>query len=334
MRRNRRLAAFSATLFLFLAGCAENAPQDYLRPEGPVARQIDSLINPVFVVAGVVFVLVQGLVLYVIVKFRARPDSPEPEQVHGNTRLEVGWTLVPALILVCVAVPTIATIFDIARTPENPVNVTVTARQFWWEYTYEDLGVVTANELRMPVGRPVHLTLNSIDVIHSYWIPKLAGKMDVVPGRSNRMHVIADAPGEYLGQCTEFCGDSHANMRNKAIAMAPGDFDAWVAGQRAPAPAPPPGSPAEQGLTVYNQRGCGSCHTIAGLSEGIIGPDLTHFATRTTFAGSMLDNNDANLRRWLSDPQGVKPGNQMIIPGGRLSPDEVTSLIAYLNTLR
>ncbi|MDQ4069437.1 MAG: cytochrome c oxidase subunit II [Actinomycetota bacterium] len=334
MRRNRRLAAFSATLFLFLAGCAENAPQDYLRPEGPVARQIDSLINPVFVVAGVVFVLVQGLVLYVIVKFRARPDSPEPEQVHGNTRLEVGWTLVPALILVCVAVPTIATIFDIAREPENPVNVTVTARQFWWEYTYDDLGVVTANELRMPVGRPVYLTLHSVDVIHSYWIPKLVGKMDVVPGRSNRMHVIADTPGEYLGQCTEFCGDSHANMRNKAIAMTPADFDAWVAGQRAPAPTPAPGSPAEEGLTVYNQRGCGSCHAVAGLSTGDIGPDLTHFATRTTFAGSMLANNDANLRRWLSDPQGVKPGNKMIIPGGRLSPDEVTQLIAYLNTLR
>ena len=334
MRRNRRLAALSASLFLFMVGCAENAPQDFLEPRGPVARQIDRLMDPVFIVAGVVFVLVEGLILFVVFKFRSRPDSPEPAQIHGNTRLEVGWTLIPAVILVAVAVPTIATIFDLARKPDNAVNVTVIGHQFWWEYRYDDLGVVTANELRMPVGRPVELTLNSEDVIHSYWIPPLAGKQDVVPGRDNRMHLIADAPGEYLGQCAEFCGDSHANMRNRAIAMTPGDFDAWVAGQRAAAAVPAPGSPAEEGLTVFNQRGCGSCHTVAGLSDGILGPNLTHFATRTTFAGSIFDNNDQNLRKWLSDPQGVKPGNKMVIPGGRLSPDEVTKLIAYLNTLR
>ena len=334
MRRNRRLAAFSATLFLFLAACAENAPQDTLEPMGDVARRIADLINPVFIVAGVVFVLVEGLVLLVIIKFRARPDSPEPEQIHGNTRLEVGWTLAPALILLAVAVPTIATIFDLAKKPDNAINVTVTGRQFWWEYRYDDLGVVTANELRMPVGRPVELTLNSIDVIHSYWIPPLGGKMDVVPGRDNRMHLEADAPGEYLGQCTEFCGDSHANMRAKAIAMPAADFDAWVAGQRAAAVTATAGTAAEEGASVFVSRGCGSCHTVAGVSEGTIGPNLTHFATRTSFAGSMFDNNDANLRKWLSDPQGVKPGNKMIIPGGKLNPDEVTKLIAYLNSLR
>ena len=334
MRRNRRLAAFSATLFLFLAACAENAPQDTLEPKGPIARQIDNLMDPVFVVAGIVFLLVQGLVILAVVKFRARPDSPEPEQIHGNTRLEVGWTLAPALILLAVAVPTIATIFDIAREPTNPVNVRVIGHQFWWEYQYEDLGVVTANELRMPVGRPVQLTLNSDDVIHSYWIPPLAGKMDVVPGRDNKMRLEADAPGEYLGQCTEFCGDSHANMRAKAIAMTAQDFDAWVEGQRAGAVTAQAGTPAEEGFTVFNQRGCGSCHTVEGVSTGTIGPNLTHFATRTSFAGSMFDNNDANLRKWLADPLGVKPGNKMIIPGGQLDPDEITKLIAYLNTLR
>jgi cytochrome c oxidase subunit 2 len=273
-------------------------------------------------------------VLLAILKFRARPDSPEPEQIHGNTRLEVGWTLAPALILVAVAVPTIATIVDLSRKPANAVNVTVIGHQFWWEYRYDDLGVVTANELRMPVGRPVELKLNSDDVIHSYWIPPLGGKQDVVPGRDNRMHLIADAPGEYLGQCAEFCGDSHANMRAKAIAMTPQDFDAWVAGQRAPAVTAAAGTPAEEGFTVFGQRGCGSCHTVEGVATGTIGPNLTHFATRTTFAGSMFDNTDANLRKWLSDPQGVKPGNAMVIPGGKLSPDEVTKLIAYLNTLR
>ncbi|MDQ3897819.1 MAG: cytochrome c oxidase subunit II [Actinomycetota bacterium] len=334
MRRNRRLAAFSASLFLFLAACAGNAPQDTLEPKGDVARRIDHLINPVFIVAGVVFVLVEGLILLVIFKFRARPDSPEPEQIHGNTRLEVGWTLAPALILVAVAIPTIATIFDLARKPENPVNVTLTAHQFWWEYRYDDLGVVTANELRMPVGRAVELTLHSDDVIHSYWIPPLAGKTDVVPGRSNHMHLEADKPGTYLGQCTEFCGASHANMRARAIAMTPQDFDAWVAGQRAQAVTPAAGSPAEEGFAVFQQKGCAGCHTVAGVSSGTVGPNLTHFATRTSFAGSIYDNNDANLRKWLSDPQGVKPGNKMIIPGGPPKPDEITKLIAYLDSLR
>ncbi len=334
MRRNRRLAAFSASLYLVLAACAENAPQDTLEPHGPVARQIDKLMDPVFIVAGVVFVLVQGLVIIAVIKFRAKPDSPEPEQIHGNTRLEVGWTLAPALILLAVAVPTIATIFDLAKKPDNAVNVTVIGHQFWWEYRYDDLGVVTANELRMPTGRAVELTLNSDDVIHSYWIPPLGGKSDVVPGRSNRMHLIADEPGEYLGQCAEFCGDSHANMRAKAIAMLPADFDAWVAGQRAGAVTAAAGTPAEEGALLFAQKGCGGCHTVAGVSEGIIGPNLTHFATRTTFAGSIFDNNDANLRRWLRDPQGEKPGNKMIIPGAPLTPDEITKLIAYLNTLR
>jgi cytochrome c oxidase subunit 2 len=328
------LAAFSASLYLVLAACAENAPQDTLEPKGEVARKIDNLIDPVFIVAGVVLLLVLGLVLTAIVKFRARPDSPEPEQIHGNTRLEVGWTLAPALILLAVAVPTIATIFDLAKKPDNAVNVTVIGHQFWWEYRYDDLGVVTANELRMPVGRPVQLTLLSDDVIHSYWIAPLAGKTDVVPGRQNTMSFSADAPGEYLGQCTEFCGDSHANMRAKAIAMLPADFDAWVAGQRAGAVTAAAGTPAEEGALLFAQKGCGGCHTVAGVSEGIIGPNLTHFATRTTFAGSIFDNNDTNLRRWLRDPQGEKPGNKMIIPGAPLTPDEITKLIAYLNTLR
>ena len=334
MRRNRRLAALSASLLVLLAACAENAPQDYLEPQGPIARQIDQLMDPIFIVAGVVFVLVQALVIIAIIKFRAKPDSPEPKQIHGNTRLEVGWTLAPALILLAVAVPTIATIFDLGRKPENPVNVTVIGHQFWWEYRYDDLGVVTANELRMPVGRPVELTLNSDDVIHSYWIPPLAGKQDVVPGRSNRMHLIAEEPGEYLGQCAEFCGESHANMRAKAIAMTPADFDAWVAGQRAPSEKASPGTRGEAGALLFAQKGCGGCHTVEGVSDGTIGPDLTHFASRTTFAGSIFENNDANLRRWLRDPQGEKPGNAMIIPGAPLTPDEITELIVYLNTLR
>jgi len=328
------LAALSASLFVLLAACAKKAPQSTLEPKGDVARRIANLINPVFVVAAVVFVLVQGLIIFAVIKFRAKPDSPEPAQIHGNTRLEVGWTLLPALILLAVAVPTIKTIFDLAKKPANPVNVTVVARQFWWEFRYTDLGVVTANELRMPAGRPVQLTLNSIDVIHSFWIPPLGGKTDVVPGRSNTMHLTADKPGEYLGQCTEFCGASHANMRAKAIAMPPAEFDAWVAGQKAAAATPAEGTLAAEGLATFQGRGCAGCHTVQGVSNGVIGPNLTHFASRTSFAGSIFDRTDPNLRKWLSDPRGVKPGNAMVIPGGPLKPDEITKLIAYLNSLQ
>lgn len=334
MRRNRRLGALSATLFLFLAACAKNAPQTTLKPKGDVARRIDHLINPVFIVAGVVFVLVEGLIIVALIKFRARPDSPEPEQIHGSSRLEVGWTLAPALILLAVAVPTIKTIFDLARKPANAVNVTITGHQFWWEIHYDDLGVTTANELRMPVGRAVELTLKSDDVIHSFWIPPLGGKTDVVPGRENHMHYQADGPGTYLGQCTEFCGASHANMRARAIAMTPQDFDAWVAGQKAPPVTPVAGALAEQGLAVFSQRGCAGCHTVEGVSAGKVGPNLTHFATRTSFAGSIFDNNDANLHTWLADPQAVKPGNKMLIPGAKLNPEEINKLVAYLDSLR
>jgi cytochrome c oxidase subunit 2 len=258
--------------------------------------------------------------------------------VHGNTRLELAWTLAPALILLVIAVPTIATIFSMSRpagSDENPLKVTVTGHQFWWEYRYDNEGIVTANELVMPVGRPVELTLHSVDVIHSYWIPALAGKTDVIPGRTNRMRFTAEQPGRYPGQCTEFCGLSHANMRNVGVVMDEADFDAWVAGQKQLPATPAEGSgPAAEGLSLFNGRGCGGCHTVEGVSTGNIGPNLTHFASRGTFAGSLFKNNAESLRIWLKDPQAAKPGNAMRIPGLPLKPDEIEKLIAYLETLK
>jgi len=333
---NRRRVGTYATagLLLVLTACAENAPQDTMEPAGPISRKILNLSEPVFLIAGVVFVLVQGLVLFAVVKFRDRPDDPrpEPEQIHGNTKLEVGWTLIPALILFAIAIPTITTIFDLSKKPDNALNVTVIGHQFWWEYRYDDLGIVSANELNIPAGVPVQLTLESVDVIHSYWIPPLAGKTDVIPGRTNHMHFEADAPGTYLGQCTEFCGLSHANMRALAIAHTPADFDAWVASQRAPAATPGSSSAAFEGLNLFNAKGCAGCHTVAGVSQGKIGPDLTHFDSRTTFAGSIFDMNEENLRTWLENPPGVKPGSLM--PDLGLTDEEITQLIAYLETLQ
>jgi cytochrome c oxidase subunit 2 len=317
-----------------LASCAKDAPQDTLEPKGPVARQIDNLIDPVFIVAGLVFVLVQGLVLVAVIRYRHRDDSPEPVQIHGNTRLELTWTLIPALILLVIAIPTIRTIFDLARKPKNPVNVTVIGHQFWWEYRYEDFGIVSANELHMPVGRAVELTLEGdpTDVIHSFWIPALGGKQDIIPGRTNHMHLIAEKPGTFLGQCTEYCGLSHANMRARAVALPPDEVDAWVANQKAAPVTPAGGTPAAEGKTLFTAKGCAGCHTIEGVSKGTVGPNLTHFQSRGTFAGSMFDTTAGNLRRWLRDPPALKPGSKM--PNLNLSADEVTKLVAYLETLR
>jgi cytochrome c oxidase subunit 2 len=330
--RRLRLGAALSLLAMVAAACASNAPQDTLKPAGPNARTIDHLINPVFLVAAVVFVAVEGMALVFVIRYRHREGAPEPVQVHGNTRLEVGWTLIPALILLTIAVPTIATIFKLARKPANAINVTVTAHQWWWEYNYTDLGVVTANELHMPTNRPLELTLVGADVIHSFWVPKLSGKTDVVPGRQNHMNISGDKVGTYLGQCTEFCGLSHANMRLKAMVQSPQDFQAWVDNQRLAAAAPAPGSPAADGLALFSAKGCSGCHTVEGVSAGKVGPNLTHLSSRTSFAGSMFALNPDNLRLWLRNPPGVKPGSKM--PNLNLSGDEITKLIAYLETLK
>jgi cytochrome c oxidase subunit 2 len=330
--RRLRLGAALSLLAMVAAACASNAPQDTLKPAGPNARTIDHLINPVFLVAAVVFVAVEGMALVFVIRYRHREGAPEPVQVHGNTRLEVGWTLIPALILLTIAVPTIATIFKLARKPANAINVTVTAHQWWWEYNYTDLGVVTANELHMPTNRPLELTLVGADVIHSFWVPKLSGKTDVVPGRQNHMNISGDKVGTYLGQCTEFCGLSHANMRLKAMVQSPQDFQAWVDNQRLAAAAPAPGSPAADGLALFSAKGCSGCHTVEGVSAGKVGPNLTHLSSRTSFAGSMFALNPDTLRLWLRNPPGVKPGSKM--PNLNLSGDEITKLIAYLETLK
>jgi cytochrome c oxidase subunit II len=336
MSHPRRLLAVSAAAAagLLLAACGDKElPQNSLDPQGPVARDLDNLINPVFLVAGVVFVLVQSLVLYSALRFRRRSEDEAPRQVHGNAKLELGWTIAPALILLFVSIATVATIADINSKAEGAevVTVNVTGHQFWWEFEYPDRGVATANELHIPTGRPVNLNLTSDDVIHSFWPPKLAGKLDVVPGRTNVMSLEADEPGTYFGQCGEFCGLSHANMRLRVVAHTSEDFDEWVRSNAAPAERPTEGE-ASEGAGLFRQKGCASCHTVNGYSAGQLGPDLTHLKQRKVFAGATFDLNDQNLRVWLRDPPGEKPGSLM--PNLELSEDEITKLIAYLDTLK
>ncbi len=335
---SRRFAAFrgwgrllAVVPLLFLVSCAENAPQDFLEPEGPIARQIDNLQKPVFLVAGIIFVIVEGLAVYFVVRYRHREDSPEPVQIHGNTRLEIAWTLIPALILLVIAVPTIRTIFDLGEKSENALKVTVIGHQFWWEYRYDDLGVVTANELVIPVDQDVELDLESIDVIHSFWVPKLAGKTDVIPGRENHMKIRASESGTYLGQCAEYCGTSHANMRLLAVAKSRPDFDNWVQNERRLAREPIAGTPAADGKALFTAKGCSGCHRVEGVSQGQVGPSLSHFAARSTFAGAMFDRTEDRLRAWLRNPPEEKPGAKM--PALGLSNDDINKLIAYLETL-
>lgn len=317
---------------LALAGCARNV-QDPLDPQGPIAREIYDLSKPVFLVAVAIFVLVEGLLVFALVRFRSRGDE-RPVQTHGNARLEIAWTLIPALLLAFVAVPTVLTIFSIARTPSGDVlEIKVTGNQWWWDYEYQGLNVRTANELHIPVDRPVRLSLASADVIHSYWVPKLAGKQDVIPGRINYLTLRADKPGEdYYGQCAEFCALSHANMRLRVFTHTEADFDEWVAEQQRDA-ATPTSALARQGERTFMQGQCANCHAIKGTdAKAKTGPDLTHFASRRTFGGASFDNTPENVARWLRDPPAMKPGSKM--PNYHLSEDEISSLVAYLESLR
>ncbi len=331
----RRLAAPTALLALLLTACSDELPQNALDPQGPVARQVHSLAMPVFVIAGLVFVLVEALLVYAIVKFRRRSEDEAPVQVHGNVKAELTWTIIPAVVLAVVGVLTVGTIVDLDRTPrgEDVVRVTVTGHQWWWEYEYPDHGVVTANELHIPTGAKVALTLKSDDVIHNFWPPKLAGKIYAIPNRENHMVIEAEKPGTYHGQCAEFCGISHANMLLKVVAHPPAGFRQWV--QTNSAPAVPPGAEEEDaaaGAALFRQKGCASCHAVKGFAAGELGPDLTHLHQRKVFAGAMFELNPKNLRRWLRNPPEEKPGS--IMPNLNLTEEEITSLIAYLDTLK
>lgn len=318
---------------LVLAGCARNAPQDTLKPAGTWARKIDDLFQWPFWIAVAIFVIVEGLIVFALLRYRARGgDDRPPRQIHGNPKLEVSLAVLPTLILAGIAVPTVGLVQELAERPKGDhLVVEVIGHQWWWEYRYPN-GVVTATDLHIPTGQDVELRLTSADVIHSFWIPKLNGKRDVIPGRFEFLKVRADRPGVYLGQCVEFCGASHANMRLRAVAHEPADFARWLEEQQQAAPEPAAGSLAARGKEVFMAQPCFGCHTIKGVSQGKIGPDLTHIASRSTLAGGILKNDTENLAAWLRDPPGEKPGS--IMPNLNLSEDDIRALVAYLETLK
>jgi cytochrome c oxidase subunit II len=325
--RPRRWAGPAVVLgsTLLLAACsAENNRQNSLRPQGPAAEKIDNLFIPVFWISVVVGVLVLAAVVLFALRFRYRAGRNEnPKQIHGSTPLEIGWTIVPALILAVVAVPTVITIFDLAEEPRGDVlTVTAVGKQWWWEFKYPRQEVVTANEMVIPAGRPVKVNLTACDeslpdecnVIHSFWVPELAGKRDVVPGRTNVTTIEANNPGTYLGQCAEYCGLSHANMRFRVIAVEPSEFDQWIDEQQA-GPAVPfqvgtgadqrPAGPTQELVATKYQ--CTNCHSLSDSKVSSYGPNLTHLASRTTFASGYYELTPERLTEWVYNAPGLIP---------------------------
>ena len=308
-------------------------PQSTLAPKSDFSGALDGLFTNIFWWALFVFIVVEVLLLVAIVRYRARPGGATPKEIHGHTALEIGWTLAPALILVFIAVPTIRTVFDTAgHAPEGALRVEVVGHQWWWEYRYPTLGITVVNELHIPVRTPVQLEMTSADVIHSFWAPQLFGKRDVIQGRINRIAFTADALGEYLGQCAEFCGISHANMRLRVFVQSDSAFQAWVSGQRTEPKPPPIGSALERGRQEFVGHACFGCHTIAGVSKGTIGPDLTHIGSRTTIAAGLLPNTPESLRRWIENAPAVKPG--ALMPPQNAPGIDLDAIVAYLQSLK
>jgi cytochrome c oxidase subunit II len=299
-------------------------------PHSDVARGILDVYALITWVSAIVAVIVFGGLAWVLTHYRDRPGAALPRQIRGHTLLELSWTIAPALVLLVIAIPTIQVIFRTQGVaPKGALEITVRGWQWWWEFRYPSLGVVTANETYVPIGQPVVLRLEGPDVIHSFWVPRLGGKRDVIPGRVNQINFTADQPGDLWGQCAEFCGASHANMRMRVRAVPRDEFDRWVAQQKAPAVEVPA---AAEGKTLFAKNACVGCHTIRGVSTGVIAPDLTHFGSRQTLAAGTRPNDLDNLTAWLLDPPRIKPGAKM--PAVGLTAAEARSVATYLLSLK
>ncbi len=415
--RHHSVVALTAALPLLLAACSGQYPNSTFTDLTDFNRDAVGLWNLMIWLGIGVFVFVEGLLVYAMIRYRRRPNDPEPEHVHGNTKLELAWTVLPAVVLVIITVPTVKSIWKFqSGAPANAIQIDVIGHQWWWEFRYPEQNVVTANELYLPIGRPVNFVMRSADVIHSFWIPQLGGKRDLMKNRTNTLWFTPDSVGTraFNGSCNEYCGASHANMRFRAYTVSSDEFDRWVAGQQAPAafqaapaaPPPPPASgatatatpvaeqtpgpppvagyvfPAEQlpahvipktpipaGLTFDDnllaagdpQRGsqafisCVGCHKVRGtMAQGIVGPDLTHIASRHTIGAGLFPNDAQHLARWIKNARKMKPmhGGTMSMPTlgmgevdpvlkttvtkgqGGLTDQQIADIVAYLRSLK
>ena len=330
--RKRGIFLTSAMLMVLLVtGCTSDF--NTLHSVTDRGDKVTWLANLSFVLSFIVMGLVFALLIYALFRFRG---SGEPSNREGNPRLEIFWTAVPAILLTILFVLTVRTVIDAGEhqsSDADVLHVTVTGKQWWWEVRYPDLGVTTANELHLPIDRPVEISLESTDVIHSLWIPEIGWKLDNIPGKTNTLHFTLKETGEFDGACAEFCGVQHAWMRIRLYAESPDDFSTWADANAAEAIAPD-NQLLQNGQSVFLTQSCASCHTIAGVSEHTdVGPDLTHFAGRAFIGGGVVENTDANLEAWLRDPAAIKPG--VLMPGfNNLSDDDIEALLAYLRSLK
>ena len=358
----------------FLAGCEGEYLQSTINPVTDYGEVTHSLYVQVFWWTMIILAVVWALMAYILIRFREKPGQGKPKQIHGHMGLESAWTIAPAIIVVAIVIPTIQGVFQLQRPPDgDALVVEVTGKRYWWDFHYPELGVTTANELHLPVGRPVSLRLESGDVIHSFWVPQLGGKRDVNPvvampegeeAKRNWMHFTIKEEGIYWGQCAEFCGEAHSLMGIRVVAESEEEFQSWVEEWRTPAPtanapevaaaeASPAQAEAEDPLVArgrqvfFRETTCVLCHAIQGTqAPGVIGPNLTRLGSRTTIAAGMLENTPENLELWIRDPLSVKPGAQMPgaeygatiagipYPATNLNDEQIQALAAYLSSMR
>ena len=358
VRRPLCLVTALCLLSLVLAGCSpEHYPQTTLLPRGDFARIADDLLDLTVKWAVLVFVLVEGALVYAIFRFRGKPEDAEPHQIHGNTTVEIIWTVVPALILAAIAVPTVRAIFQTNATPRNDaLTIEVVGHQWWWEFRYPEYNITTANELHIPMGRTVSLRMGSADVVHSFWVPQFAAKRDVFANRETRMWFKAEVEGDYPGECAEFCGIQHARMGYRIRAHKPDEFGAWVAHMQTLKPKPAPTASADSGVRTASQgatiqqpaspqaqgdlyaageklftaKGCVACHALYAVNapKGMVGPNLANVGARSYIAAGVLKNTDENLAHWIRDPQGIKKG--VLMPNLGVSEPDSKALAAFL----
>ena len=317
-----------ALLWALAANLPEHRVANIFKPLATPAQSEYNIALLVLAITGAIFVVVAALIVYTIWRFRRKPgddSKQEPPQVYGSNQIEVAWTVIPVLIvfvLIGVSARVIAGVQN-ASPPPAMLKVTVIGHQWWWEVEYPDYKIVTANEIHVPAAGATYLQLQSADVIHSFWIPQLAGKMDLIPNRTNYMWIDPREPGVYLGNCAEYCGTQHANMLLRVVAHEPQEFKQWAAEQQK----------AAAGNAVFQSLSCVSCHAVKGTpAVGKFGPDLTHLMSRQTLGAGVIANTPENLREWVKDPQVAKPG--CLMPSLKLTDEELSQVVSYLQSLK
>ncbi len=304
-----------------------------LNPQSPQARAIYDLAIPSTIIFALIFVIVTGAIIYAIFRFRGRAGEVDPKQIPGNRSVEIAWTIIPFLIVILLLAMTISAMNRADPPPAPSPDLVVTGHQFWWQADYPRSGVITANEIHIPTGKPLSVRLESKDVLHEFWVPELTRKMSNVPGQPNHIWLQADKPGTYIGQCSEFCGTQHAWMRILVVADEPSKFEEWQRAQLQPGQAPTSDATAK-GLALFQTSTCINCHAIRGVAGADlrVAPDLTHVGSRRQLAAGIIENTPTNMRLWLKSPQHIKPG--ALMPDFNFTDEQLDQLAAYLSTLQ